>query len=81
MSGKDRERLYHYAQGVTSAPRTPSPQPVPIGRLVAYEVVNKADPATVNRIDLPNGDPSGRVLDGLLRQMNVYDWFVRDVYA
>lgn len=51
-------------------------------KLVAYEVVNIADPSKVHRIDLLNGgDPKGLKLAGLLRQMNVMEWFVRDIYA
>lgn len=51
--------------------------------LVAYEVVNRADPTMVDRIDIndPRGDYDGRILDGLLRQMNVEDWYVQNRYS
>lgn len=50
--------------------------------LIAYEVVNRADPTIVDTIELgPEGDPGGYCLDSLRRQMNGADWYVRNRYA
>lgn len=58
----------------------PKPKPKPRS-LMAYEVVNRADPTKIDRIDLSGDhDYDGRVLDGLLRQMNVENWYVRSCF-